>query len=272
MCTEDHDGFLPNHEAAGFFAASNPSVLKRVEQPTDSPPLNTWVVKAIEDGHYTPEQVEMLKAQKANLQRTTSSMAIAPEESADDDDPLAQLLEKLKDNHITSPSDNNHDTEPAETEKKENPSIAIPLCRYRCCPSCRPMTRDRAWVSLNRVCNDDNYARGTPEWELQNRRVADLSVVQKLGLYGTEPPTYPSTPNKQVVSTPPSPTPAKSDTPPTPAKTTPRKSYEGVRRPSVGCRIPLKRTVHGSFTKGREGLVYFGSDTTTWNGMPMTMD
>lgn len=266
ICTEDHDSWLPNHEAAGFFSAPKPTVLKHVQSSTDSPQLNTWVNKAVEDGHYTPKQVEVLKAQRANLRRTVSSIVAI----STDYNPITQLFEQLKNTHITPPDDEEEVVgvmQPAKPEKKETLSLAVPACRHRCCPACRPLTRDRAWVSLNRACDDDNYARGTPAWELQNRRISNLSVVRKLGLHDTDPPTPLSTSSKRATLTLNEPETPKSDSQSTPTKRTPRRSYEAVRRPSVGRRIPLKRTLAGSFSRGREGLLFFGNENPTGNGM-----
>jgi hypothetical protein len=266
ICTEDHDSFLPNHEAAGFFSASNPSVLKRVESSIETPQLNTWVTKAIADGYYTSEQIEILKEQRANVQKAVSSIATTPRESEEGDNPFTQLFEQLKGTHITAQADNNSVAESTKSEKPEKKnealSVAIPACRYRVCPACRPLTRDRAWVSLNRVCDDDNY-KGPPDWEFLNRRVSSLPVVQNIGLLDKEPTTTSLTSSERVILTPHAKKSPKNDEQPTPAKTTPKKTYEAARRPSVGRGIPLKRTARGSFSRGHEGLLYFGNDKHT---------
>lgn len=268
ICTEDHDSWLPNHEAPGFFSASNPSILKRVKSSTVSPQLNTWVNKAIEDGHYTSKQAETLKRQRANVQRTVSSIVTI----STDYNPLTQLFEQLKNTRISSSDDKEggKGTALPKPEKKESLSFAVPACRHRCCPACRPMTRDRAWVSLNRVCDDDDYAKGPPGWELQNRRISNLSVVRTLGLHVTDPHTFFSTPGRRVNLTPDKPEIPRNDTQSSPTKKTPRRSYEAVRRPSVGRRIPLKRTTRGSFSRGGGGLLYFENEQhPTGSGMYM---
>ncbi|KAK2753222.1 hypothetical protein FQN54_007913 [Arachnomyces sp. PD_36] len=260
ICTEDHNGFLPNHQATEFFTEYKPSFMKRLEPYNDPPKLNTWVVKAIEEGRYSPEQVEILKAQKINLLQTLASIEGYQSES-EDDGPVTQLLEDLKE---TPPSDNNSITEPATPEKKGEPSIAMPACRYRCCPSCRTSTRERSWLSLNKICNEEYSALAPPEWEFQNRRLSELSIVQNLGLRGRDPPTYVSTPEKKASPEPQKPSPAESEKQRySPSKTPRRNSYGSTKRPSTGARIPLKRTARGSFTRGNGGLLYFSHGGST---------
>lgn len=267
LCTEDHDSFLPDHEAAEFFSTSNPSVLKRVDPHVETSQLSTWINKAIEDGHYTPEQVEILKTQRANVQKKISSIAAAPAEP-EGDNPLTRLFERLKDTHVAPSSADNDGTEPVEPPNKETLHVSIPACRYRCCSACRPtMTRDRSWVSLNRVCDDDSYTRDAPEWELQNRRISNLHSVRNLGLRPTGPRIFQFTPDKPDIPSPNEPESPKSSAKSTPTKRTPRRSYEAVRRPSVGRRIPLKRTTRGSFSRGLEGLLHFENGKVTQKGM-----
>lgn len=69
-----------------------------------------------------------------------------------------------------------------------------PPCQYRCCHTCRPLHRDRAWQNLDTTMLQPLDA--VPDWEWRNRRVCHVNVVRELGL---RQPTAPPVPVRPAV-------------------------------------------------------------------------
>lgn len=55
-----------------------------------------------------------------------------------------------------------------------------PPCDFKVCQSCRPVYRDRAWISLDAAV--DGALGIPPTHEFKNRRIADVDVVRSIGI------------------------------------------------------------------------------------------
>ena len=152
--------------------------------------ISGWIVKAIEDGHYTVEQIELLTAQKRKVNETIAA--------------LEQSLQ-FQNGHIASSSQAGASTSLLSVKTNQRPPLRtfaellepkrtlpvaeqpttlrtniFPECRWSSCHTCRPTFRDRAWQSLEGV-----LARNTPEQvstAYGERRVTDVNIARKLGL------------------------------------------------------------------------------------------
>ncbi|KAK2743965.1 hypothetical protein FQN55_007014 [Onygenales sp. PD_40] len=114
--------------------------------------LNPWVIKAIENGQYTPEQVEIMKAQRANVLRTIKvAHSIAPEQGPSDQSPPNE-----------SPPNSGGNIDGSFVTMKSGGllpacystlgSFPVSICQLRVCPQCQPTARERASVSLDHMC------------------------------------------------------------------------------------------------------------------------
>lgn len=66
--------------------------------------------------------------------------------------------------------------EAAENDlRSRSPRSFLIRCDFRCCHSCRPSYRDRAFQSLNTLLAMPLHS--TPPWELENLRISDARVL-----------------------------------------------------------------------------------------------
>ena len=158
--------------------------------------LNPWIEQAIKEGHYTPKQVVILRAQK---RKVNDSIAAAEEQFKKAPDRNSINRDQAQQS-TTSPSvdANPHLPFPVITEVEEVPPVdgspaklkVFPHCKFRSCHTCRPTFRDRAWQVLEQIFAVDflTSMRYSPE---SRRRVSDAKVVCKIGLHKarlTRPP------------------------------------------------------------------------------------
>ena len=164
--------------------------------------LSPWIEKAIKDGHYTPEQIIRLRAQKQHVVDTATA-AIHQFEHSRTSNPNAasqtpttlpsvevnpDLLDRVID-QVRGPS-----ARPSSAAKivlAQGAKIRMfPFCKFCACQLCRPTHRDRAWQSF-----DDIFER---EHEIPfihyddiNRPMASRSLMSTIGLH---PPPLPQRP------------------------------------------------------------------------------
>lgn len=162
------------------------------EQPAFETHLNPWVEKAIQEGHYTPEQVATLRTQR---QKVVDAIAAA-------EDYIKNRPENVSNGHpqqaaITSPSIDTSSSlselptvevqdsktlepPPALTVPQPKPSM-FPLCKLRYCQRCRPTFRDRTWIKFEDVFTKDS-SMTTIDFEHDGRPISRVDLVRKLGL------------------------------------------------------------------------------------------
>ncbi|KAI9671452.1 MAG: hypothetical protein M1831_004361 [Alyxoria varia] len=180
--------------------------------------VSEWVIKAASKGHYTEDQLTTLKRQKnhvtniiadtmdsikhsvrpksmgsypsylpqpifansqtqksaTKLRRRTLSVAIDKKAIAEDKDKSYVLSEKSKAN------------------KKQSRSTtaflmrSFQICEFKCCPTCRPLNRDRCWASFDSAI-DMSPSDDIP-WEPETMPVTNARVLKTIGLH-SPPPT-----------------------------------------------------------------------------------
>ncbi|KAL6721655.1 hypothetical protein ACLMJK_000759 [Lecanora helva] len=148
-----------------------------------SPELSPSVQKAIKEGHYTPEQVVILRAQKQNLvnfakdaiERFEGSQRIASE-SVD----VSQGLPSQSANDV-------EDTSVIESAKSiPAPAVAklkmFPQCEFQACQCCRPIYRDRTWLCFEDVFAMDPSTVAQALINDENRPFPHVSVLERIGL------------------------------------------------------------------------------------------
>ena len=103
--------------------------------------LAAWITKAIKDGQYSPEQIEILKAQKRNVVEV-AQMAIEQHERE------AVPRNSPYPRNSTRPNDANveDDTAIEDSGPPALPKLRLfPYCKFQACQACRPTFRDRTW-------------------------------------------------------------------------------------------------------------------------------
>lgn len=168
-------------------AASNVGVS---EQPALKTPLSPWIEKAIQQGHYTPEQVVILRAQKQNVLDSIAAAEIYMENNRSNSpggpSPLQSVASSTTDvkSFIPDPSTAEvhsiKEPEPSPVVKRPKPPV-FPACRFQYCQICRPSYRDRSWMNLEDALSNENQPAAI-DFEHDNRPISLHNVVCKLGL------------------------------------------------------------------------------------------
>ena len=149
--------------------------------------LSVSVEQAIKDGHYTPQQVDILRAQKQNVVNVAKIAIEKFEESERATNSHAQTKPKSKSSnanpHLTFPQiPDVTAADPAHEEKLPDPPKLemFPYCEFRACQCCRPTYRDRTWLRF-----EDVFAMELPlparAFEDNNRPVAKFSLMKRIG-------------------------------------------------------------------------------------------
>ena len=162
-----------------------------------TPHLNPWVENAIRKGHYTPEQVQLLRAQKQTvidntritLQRFEQSQT--SEKKSPRKSKVSQSLNTVPD----LPLGTTHDVDQKPAIKKAESSAPLsaepklkmyPHCKYRACHHCRPTYRDRAWQCFDEIFSDDSTV-DLDMLEAEERPLASVFLLRTIGLRSAPP-------------------------------------------------------------------------------------
>ena len=150
--------------------------------------LNPWVERAIKDGHYTPEQVVKLRAQKQNVVDTARA--------------AIHQFEQIQTNNTYSPPQTPTTLQPLDSNPviNEEPSTNLPtanvalaqqakarmfpFCTFRACQHCRPANRDRAWQRFDDIFSTEHEIPFI-HYEEVDRPLASRSIMSTIGLRPT---------------------------------------------------------------------------------------
>lgn len=177
-----------------------PRLGKDMRMPTSQ--LSPWVEKAIKDGHYTPEQVVKLRAQKQHVVDTARAAIDHFEQSQTNNTnsppQTPTTLQSVDSNpHLPFPVINEVQEPSATTSPTTNVAMAqqlktrmFPFCKFCACQLCRPTHRDRAWQRFDDIFENDHEIPFI-HYEDSNRPLASASVLSKIGL---RPPRLPKRP------------------------------------------------------------------------------
>lgn len=158
---------------------------REVRMPTAD--LSSWVEKAIKEGHYTPDQITTMRAQKQHVVDTAWSAVTRFEEMQTNIHNIARTstLQSVDANpHLPFPIINEVQETPFSVDQAsaEKPKLKMfPYCKFRACQACRPTYRDRAWRVL-----DDVFAKqistSPADIVLDTRPLASASLLRKIGI------------------------------------------------------------------------------------------
>ncbi|MCJ1274927.1 hypothetical protein MMC21_002726 [Puttea exsequens] len=200
------------HFNARLMLKEDPQVEKKIFQ-MPSAKLNPWVDKAINDGHYTPEQAELLRVQKQKvfetardtvkrfeemvrppLTPTKSPLRVARRDSLDSKLSLPFSGPK----EISSPSEAS--TDKANSAPSDNaPSNGtakkfrmFPYCQTRACHYCRPTWRDRTWECLDHVF-ENTKTISIKRLDARYPPISSVAIMRTIGLRKPLSESRPST-------------------------------------------------------------------------------
>lgn len=153
--------------------------------------LSPWIEKAIAEGHYTDEQVTILRAQKQKVFDTATAAIEAFEQSPDEvfSPPQPSATSPSLDASPKIPfriahearEASNGDRSPRKRSFEFPRRQMFPHCTYRACQLCRPTYRDRTWQCFNGTF-EKPIAIGNSDLEDENRPMASLLVMRSIGL------------------------------------------------------------------------------------------
>ncbi|KAL9134474.1 MAG: hypothetical protein Q9175_004344 [Cornicularia normoerica] len=162
-----------------------------VKMPTAQ--LSPWIDKAINDGHYTPEQVDKLRAQKQHVVDTARAAIDQFEQSqtniANSPPQTPTTLQSVDANpHLPFPVINEVQEPSASHSPTANVALVqqsklrmFPFCKFCACQLCRPTHRDRAWQRFDDVFGKDQEIPLIHN-EGSNRPLASASIMSKIGM------------------------------------------------------------------------------------------
>lgn len=168
--------------------------------------LSAWVEAAILEGHYTSDQVGVLKSQRQNVascltvvEKTLegchdslpATVSVSPSSAQADHRPASisvadvHKLTKTRKGLLGKKPKNGSPETGTQWLNREAPTM-FSGCTYQCCQSCRPVFRDRAWLRFDDVFNDPHNPQ-LLDFETDNRPISDARIVQRLGLLNSRP-------------------------------------------------------------------------------------
>ncbi|KAI9833243.1 MAG: hypothetical protein M1826_000156 [Phylliscum demangeonii] len=131
---------------------------------------------------YTPEQLDLLKAQKKKVAEVIAATHHAARTKETDPTDADLGLTTAHEHEHEPKHDHKPEPEPQSTGpfRTANDPVALPRCGWMCCCACRPLLLERAWISLNAVTRLEFIPEVVPE--LLWPPVSQRDVVQNLGL------------------------------------------------------------------------------------------
>ena len=164
--------------------------------------LSPWVDKAIQDGHYTPEQIVKLRAQKQHVVDTAKAAIHQFEQSQTNNtncspqtpttlqsmDMSSQLPFPVI-NEAPRPTVTKVPSAKVASARQTN-SRMFPFCKFCACHVCRPNHRERTWQHFDEIFEAD-YDIPFIHYEDRNRPLASRSIMSTIGL---RPPRVPPRP------------------------------------------------------------------------------
>lgn len=189
LCTQDFRPEATTDIASpvdSFMDSSSPAVnmdeLRALE-------MSKSITTQIQAGGYTPEQIEIIKAQKVHVHKVLAETVLAGESSNVSD--------------MASPNPAEAEEQAKDEEEVEEPSVSedddavdkitrlvsvarlstSPICTFKTCHSCRPYFRDRLFTSIEAVLNGEE--RSIDEFEMRSLHTMRADITRGIGLKGT---------------------------------------------------------------------------------------
>lgn len=172
--------------------------------------LSPWIEKAIQQGHYTSEQIFLMRVQRQNVVQSIAAAEDymmehpdlnSPPESHQSTINLTAKIKGLLPDRSRSEMQAVKEPEPSSTavnlRSVSKPQL-FPACKFRYCQICRPTFRDRAWIKFDDVFAGESCA-STINFDHDNRPVSLLSHVCNIGLREARLPRSQYVPKRHIL-------------------------------------------------------------------------
>lgn len=155
--------------------------------------LSPWIEKAIQEGHYTPDQIFLMRVQRQNVLQSIAAAENYMMEHPELNSPpsthestitLTTKIKGLLPDRSKSEIQAVKEPEPSPAAMNlrfaSKPQM-FPACKFRYCQICRPTFRDRAWIKFDDIFADESCA-STIDFDHDERPISLLNLVCNLGL------------------------------------------------------------------------------------------
>ena len=162
-CVEHSGGHLP----ASDFGIEEWNQKPALKNNRFSTSLNPSLMKSNQLGHYTKEQVGMMRDQKRHVGQTIKNQENSERRLAARDkiERETSIRSRFRFTRASPPID-----QPTE------------LCTFRICLQCRPLLKERGFLGIEEVLRNDIEAVWPPSHDWDNRRLAAVDTLRGLGL------------------------------------------------------------------------------------------
>ena len=176
---------------------------------TNATKLSPWIEKAIQEGHYTPDQIFLMRVQRQNVVQSIAAAEDYMMEHPELNSPPAThpsaitLTAKLKGllpdrnrSEIQAVKEPEPSTDTVNLRCAFKPPV-FPGCKFRYCQICRPTFRDRAWIKF-----DDIFAESCVSainFDHDDRPISLLNLVSNLGLRESRLPRSQHGPKRHIL-------------------------------------------------------------------------
>lgn len=181
-------------------ASSNQSVHDSNKQPEleeqvsiphhQKPRLSPGIEKAIKEGHYSPEQVSKLRAQRQKvidvINAAKKNVRLYAENTPNLSPPRRSTIRRsIEANpYLPFPVINEIHEIPKEPDRVvmvSSKQRMYPRCKHRACHNCRPTYVDRVWVKIDEVLSMQTSLPNM-DFEADHRPVSNVAILRKMGL------------------------------------------------------------------------------------------
>lgn len=155
--------------------------------------LSPWIEKAIQQGHYTPDQILLMRVQRQNVVQSIAAAEEYMMEHPELHSPPAThqstitLTAKIKGllpdrsrSEIQAVKEPEPSPEAVNLRTASKPQV-FPACKFRYCQICRPTFRDRAWIKFDDIFADESCASSI-DFDHDDRPISLLNIVCNIGL------------------------------------------------------------------------------------------
>lgn len=212
QCTQDEQ----QHEEVSATATgdlehgNDSSAYKTSNDSINTTKLSPWIEKAIQEGHYTLDQILLMRVQRQNVVQSIAAAEDYMMEHPELDSPPVTHQSTI---HLTAKIKGllpDRSKSEIQAVKEPEPSPAgvnlrcaskpqvFPACKFRYCQICRPTFRDRAWIKFDDIFAGKSYA-STIDFDHDDRPISLLNIVCNLGLRETRPPRFQYGPKRHML-------------------------------------------------------------------------
>ena len=184
-CTQDHESLpRPTTDVCASSADLDHSSAIEETNSRAANQLSGWIVKAMANGHYTVEQVDIINAQKRKVNETIAALDHSDSTPSSPPGALTSLpfvgTKSRPPLRIITEAAGPKPILAAHEQLVTLRTSPFPECHWSCCHTCRPTYRERSWQSFEGVLARDTAAYAGPEF--RERIVTDVKVARNLGL------------------------------------------------------------------------------------------